>query len=75
MAHQGQPPAQPVRPTDRADWQKCIETELDSMNRRLSAIESRMLIVFYLVVILTVTTLITDANAAGKLLQAVLQVK
>ena len=64
----------PPPPTNPVDWQRYIETELDGMNRRLSTIESRMQITFYLVVILTVTTVITDVNAAGKLLQAVLQI-
>lgn len=60
---------------DSRDWQQFIEVELDQMNRRLTQIESRMTIVFYLVVILTVVTVVTDANAAQVILKSVLQIR
>lgn len=60
-------------PRGSRDWQQLIETELDTLNRRLSAIETRMTLIFYLVVILTVVTVIRDAGAAEQLIKAVLQ--
>ncbi|HEY3289322.1 MAG TPA: hypothetical protein VGK87_04265 [Anaerolineae bacterium] len=60
---------------DSRDWQQFIEAELDQLNRRLTQIESRMTIVFYLVVILTVVTVVTDANAAQVILKSVLQIR
>lgn len=60
-------------PRGSRDWQQLIETELDTLNRRLSAIETRMTLIFYLVVILTVVTVIRDAGAAEALIKAVLQ--
>ena len=62
-------------PSESRDWQQFIEAELDQMNRRLTQIETRMTIVFYLVVILTVVTVIKDADAAQLLLKSVLQLK
>ncbi len=62
-------------PAGGRDWQQLIETELDSLNRRLSAIEARMTVTFYLVVILTVTTVVTNADAAQALLRGVLQIR
>src|SRR5437870_5190175 len=60
---------------DSQDWKQFIESELDSMNRRLSAIESRLTIVFYLVVVLTVVVCVTDASAARQILESVLKVQ
>src|SRR5689334_4066359 len=72
----GQSPRQPSplpRPAhDSQDWKQCIESELDSMNRRLSAIESRLTIVFYLVVVLTVVVCVTDVSAARQILESVI---
>ena len=66
----------PQRPQHNArDWQQYIETELDQMNRRLAAIENRMTVIFYLVIIVSVVMIVTDASAATKLLQGVLQMK
>ena len=67
------PPAQRSH-NDPRDWQQLIESELDALNRRLSSIEARMTVVFYLVVILTITT-VTNANAAEQLMRGVLQIK
>ena len=74
LAHQ---PAQRTQrpPNDPRDWQQLIETELDGLNRRLSTIEARMTVIFYLVVILTITTVVTNAGAAEQLLRGVLQIK
>ncbi len=69
------PPNPPRPPRDTREWQTCIERELDTVNRRLTAIESRMTLVFYLVVILTAVTVVRDAGAAEALIKAVLQVK
>ncbi len=60
---------------DPHDWQQLIESELNALNRRLSSIEARMTVVFYLVVILTITTIVTNANAAEQLMRGVLQIK
>jgi hypothetical protein len=57
------------------DWQQLIESELSAMNRRLTSIESRTTIVFYLVVILTIATIVTDSNTAQTLLKGVLQIR
>ena len=57
------------------DWQQLIESELDALNRRLSSIEARMTVIFYLVVILTITTIVNNADAAQQLLRGVLQIK
>jgi hypothetical protein len=70
----------PARPGPRSantprDWQQLIESELDALNRRLSSIEARMTVVFYLVVILTITTIVTNASAAEQLMRGVLQIK
>lgn len=64
------------RPSHNArDWQQYIETELDQMNRRLAAIESKMTVIFYLVIIVSVVMVITDADAATALIKGVLQMK
>ncbi len=68
-------PPTPRPPRESRTWQQYIESELDSMNRRLTAIESRMTVIYYLVIIVTVTTVINDASAAGRLIQSILQVK
>ena len=60
---------------DSRDWRQFIESELDSMNRRLSAIESRLTLIFYLVVILTVVVCVTDASAARQIVENVLKVQ
>ncbi len=62
-------------PPGGRDWQQLIETELDALNRRLTSIEARMTIIFYLIVILTISTLVTNADAAQTLLRGVLQLK
>lgn len=65
----------PRQTSDPRDWQQLIESELDALNRRLSTIEARMTVIFYLVVILTITTIVTNANAAEQLMRGVLQIK
>ena len=45
------------------------------MNRRLAAIESKMTVIFYLVIIVSVVMVITDADAATALIKGVLQMK
>ena len=82
ISRQGQPPVVAREPQraghdsrDSRDWRQFIESELDSMNRRLSAIESRLTIVFYLVVILTVVVCVTDASAARQIVENVLKVQ
>lgn len=70
------PPPMTPRPSHNArDWQQYIETELDQMNRRLAAIESKMTVIFYLVIIVSVVMVITDADAATALIKGVLQMK
>jgi hypothetical protein len=66
-------PNPPRPPRDTREWQTCIERELDAMNRRLTAIEGRVTIVFYLVVILTAVTVAQDAKVAEQLIKAVLK--
>src|SRR6266508_3018415 len=69
--------APPDRPPQRdtRDWQQLIESGLDALNRRLSSIEVRMTLIFYLIVILTITTIVPNADAAQQLLRGVLQIK
>ena len=74
-ASRATPAPAPRPPQHSRTWQQYIESELDSMNRRLTAIESRMTVIYYLVIIVTVVTVISDASAAGRLIQSVLQIK
>jgi hypothetical protein len=63
-----EPKAAPPRDSD--DWQQFIEAELASMNRRLSAIETRATTIFYIALITAIVTVTTNADKAAQLIQA-----
>jgi hypothetical protein len=65
-----EPPKATPPARDSDDWQQFIESELASMNRRLSAIEARATTIFYIALVTAIITVSTNADKAAQLIQA-----